>query len=97
MGHGARRLGRFAAQALAADDDGPFLDARLRHAGVHGGRLNRSPVGRAYLRVLERGGEVEPPRSAAELALAARARFGSDVSGARTGSIAWLRAGLPRG
>ena len=50
-------------------------------------------VGRAYMRVLRRSGELGPPRSARDLAEAARDAFGHDatVDLERTGSAAWLR------
>ena len=48
-------------------------------------------IGRRYHRVLERRGEMGPPRTAAEFEATARGLFVSvDVS--RTGSMAWLRA-----
>jgi len=49
-------------------------------------------VGRAYLEMLQRAGEVGPPRSEAELAAAARDVFGDSGRVTRTGSMAWLRA-----
>ena len=50
-------------------------------------------VGRAYMRVLRRAGELGPPRSSRDLAEAARGAFGADatVDLERTGSAAWLR------
>lgn len=49
-------------------------------------------VGRGYLRVLERAGEVGSPRSTGELTAAARELFGGSADVRRTGSMAWLRA-----
>ncbi len=49
-------------------------------------------LGGAYLRVLERAGEVGPPSSLGELTAAARQAFGGSVAVDRTGSMAWLRA-----
>jgi ubiquinone/menaquinone biosynthesis C-methylase UbiE len=49
-------------------------------------------LGGAYLRVLQRAGEVGPPRSRAELAAAARQACGDSAAVDRTGSMAWLRA-----
>lgn len=49
-------------------------------------------LGGAYLRLLERTGEVGPPRSLAELAAAARQVCGDSATVGRTGSMAWLRA-----
>lgn len=80
------------------DDPWPAL-AALRGQVAPGGRLFASMlvddrrVGRAYLRVLRRAGEVGPPRSSAELADAARSCFGASASLTRTGSMAWLRVG----
>jgi SAM-dependent methyltransferase len=77
--------------------------AALRALGEQvapGGRLFASMlvtdrgVGRRYLGVLERAGEVGPPRSSAELAAAAREVFGAGAVVIRTGSMAWLRAGV---
>jgi hypothetical protein len=50
-------------------------------------------LGGAYLRVLQRAGEVGPPTSLAELAAAARQAVGDSAAVDRSGSIAWLRAG----
>jgi SAM-dependent methyltransferase len=74
--------------------------AALRPHVAPGGRLFASMlvddrgVGRAWLRVLKRAGEVGPARSATELAEAAREVFGPSVEVGRTGSMAWLRASV---
>lgn len=52
-------------------------------------------VGGAYLRVLQRAGEVGPPRCLAELGTAARRICGDSAAFARTGSMAWVRARRP--
>jgi hypothetical protein len=48
-------------------------------------------LGGAYLRALQRAGEVGPPRSLAELAAAGRQALGDSAAVDRTGSVAWLR------
>lgn len=74
--------------------------AALRAQVAPGGRLFASmlvtdrPVGRAYLRVLRQAGEVGPPRSAAEFGSATREIFGPSAAVTRSGSMAWLRAGV---
>lgn len=74
--------------------------AALREHVAPGGRLFASmlvtdrAIGRRYLRVLERAGEVGPPRSAGELADAARTALGPSASVRRVGSMAYLRAQL---
>ena len=52
-------------------------------------------LGGAYLRVLQRAGEVGPPASLAELTAAARQALGDSAAVDRTGSMAWLRARKP--
>lgn len=49
-------------------------------------------VGRGYMKVLRRAGEVGPPRRFAELEEEARGIFGPSAELRRTGSMAWLRA-----
>ncbi len=72
--------------------------AALRDHVAPGGRLFASmlvtdrAIGRRYLAVLERAGEVGPPRSAAELLEAAREVFGPSASVRRVGSMAYVRA-----
>ncbi len=79
------------------EDPWPAL-AALWSQVAPGGRLFASmlvsdrPLGATYLRALHRAGEVGPPRSLAELAVAAREVVGDSVAVARTGSMAWLRA-----
>jgi SAM-dependent methyltransferase len=53
---------------------------------------DRGGLGGAYLRLLRRRGEVGRPRSAAELAAAARERFGELAGVERKGAMAYLRA-----
>jgi SAM-dependent methyltransferase len=95
--------GRFATVGCFAmlhvlDDPWAALTA-LHDQLAPGGRLfasmlvsDGSAVSRAYLRMLQRAGEVGPPRSAEELAAAARRLFGPSAEVRRTGSMAWLRA-----
>jgi SAM-dependent methyltransferase len=73
--------------------------ARLRDVIAPGGRLYASmlvvdrPISRRYHRLLERRGEMGPPRREADLAAAAGALF-PEVEVSRTGAMAWLRAGV---
>ena len=75
----------------------PALEALWRQVAP-GGRLFASMlvadrrVGGAYLRALERAGEVGRPRHLADLRSAAESMCGPSVSVGRTGSMAWLRA-----
>jgi SAM-dependent methyltransferase len=98
--------GRFATVACFAmlhvlDDPWAAL-AALREHVAPGGRLFASmlvadrAVGRGYLALLRRTGEVGPARSTAELHRAAREIFGEQVQTGRTGSMAYLRANAPR-
>ena len=89
-------IGCFAMLHVLAD---PWRALESLHDRLRpGGRLFASmlvtdrAVGRAYLRVLQRAGEVGPPRPAAELEAAARRIFGGSPQVSRSGSMAWLRA-----
>jgi SAM-dependent methyltransferase len=79
------------------DDPWAVLSA-LREQLAPGGRLFASMlvtdrrVGRAYMRVLRRAGEVGPPHSTDDLVAAARGVFGASAEVRRSGSMAWLRA-----
>jgi SAM-dependent methyltransferase len=71
--------------------------ARLRSMVAPGGQLYASMLvvdrrlSRHYHRMLERRGEMGPPRRAAELASVAGELF-TDAQVTRTGAMAWLRA-----
>lgn len=84
------------------EDPWPALGALWRQLAP-GGQLLASmlvtdrAVGGAYLRVLQRAGEVGPPRTLAEFAAAAREAFGDSAVLDRTGSMAWLQATKPAG
>ena len=94
--------GRFETVACFAmlhvlDDPWPALAALKPHLAP-GGRLFASmlvtdrPVGRRYLSVIRRAGEVGPPQSSADLAEAARSIYGDGARVERDGSMAYLRA-----
>ena len=93
------RFATVASHALLHVFDDPWAAlAALRGQLAPGGRLfasmlvsDRAP-GSAFLAALHRAGEVGPPRSADELAAAARELFGSSAQVDRSGSMAWLRA-----
>ncbi len=82
------------------DDPWSALAALWRQVAP-GGRILASmlitdrALGGAYLRVLQRAGEVGPPASLAELTAAARQALGDSAAVDRTGSMAWLRARKP--
>ena len=81
-------------------DDPMAALAALRDQLEAGGQLFASvlvadrAVGRAYLDVLYRAGEVAMPCRAEHLANAAQAVLGAPVDVQRTGSMAWLRAAV---
>jgi len=93
-------VGCFGVLHVLADPWGAL--AALREHVAPGGRLFASmlvsdrAIGRRYLRLLERAGEVGPPRSAAELVAAARETLGPSASVRRIGSMAYVRAPVAR-
>lgn len=80
------------------DDPWPALAALAAQLAPGGGLYasmlvdDRRRIGARYLRLLHRRGEVGPPRSAADLAAAARGLFGDGATVERRGSMAYLRA-----
>lgn len=94
--------GRFTTVACHAmlhvlDDPWPALDALAAQMADGGGLFvsmlvaDGGGVSARYLRMLHRRGEVGPPRTSAQLAVAARERLGDDVSVTRSGAMAYLR------
>ena len=98
--------GRFATVACHAvlhvlDDPWPALDALATQVADGGGLYvsmlvaDGGGVSARYLRMLHRRGEAGPPRTSAQMAVAARERFGDDVSVTRSGAMAYLRRPCP--